>query len=724
MIKLIWPLFLFSFTLLLSRDIDEIQLKRGEKKWLESRSSKEITIYLDDEEGILNYSQDGGKTGLLPEMLKTLKRITKLNIKVVECSHRDLEDALNRGVPGLIFGREEVKEDNPEYYYSDSSISLRGAMLTNPHEPAIDYTTDISHKVVVYVEGDPILDKFKKGYGEKVKTLPKPSIESAVSSIISGEGDIYMDDLKDSLEYLADNPEVNINLNYLSKDLGTRYYFGGKKEYLPLINIIERLLKENDANREFTYNQLMNYTRGKLRKHNEIERYLAGIDTLSIYTPDNINLYPIFYRNKKGQVDGLLERYFSELEEILHITLDLQSKLEPENLDINPFILDVNGKEINNSEYLTTSPYYTYKIFFFTNMKDNSFSSLYDLKNHRIGVTRGSIEEIYFTHKRLKENLIIYSNYESALTALSNREIDVFMGDIKHANEIIYERRIKNIEVSGSIDDKIELKFGVPKEKETLFFILNSFDRSLNYAMDIKRKKLLKHNRNIVTDYRVLLLIILILLLFLLRRRRHIRDLNEGKSRLEDLVIRLVDTLEAANTYNDEDTGDHVKRLNQYSHLLARELKLSREFLRDIGLYASLHDIGKIGIPDTILKKPGKLTREEFDEMKLHTEIGYKLMDGLNISRIASNIVRYHHEKWDGSGYPKGLSGEEIPIEARIVALADVYDALRQKRVYKEAFSHEKAIEIISFQSEKHFDPQIVNIFLIHHNEFKKIFGS
>ena len=153
-------------------------------------------------------------------------------------------------------------------------------------------------------------------------------------------------------------------------------------------------------------------------------------------------------------------------------------------------------------------------------------------------------------------------------------------------------------------------------------------------------------------------------------------------------------------------------------------MKLPREFLKDIGLYASLHDIGKIGIPDTILKKPGKLTVEEFDEMKLHTEIGYELMDGLNISRVASNIVRYHHERWDGSGYPKGLSGDGIPIEARIVALADVYDALRQKRVYKDAFTHEKALEIISGQSEKHFDPQIVNIFLIHHNEFRRIFGS
>lgn len=724
MIKFIWPLFLFSFTLLLSKDISELQLKRVEKQWMESISSREVTIYLDDEEGILNYSQGGGKAGSLPEGIKTLKKITNLNIKVIECSPDDLKDAINSGIPDLVFGREELKEANPEYSYSEKSINLRGAMLTRLDEPAIDYTTDISDKTVVYVEGDRILDKFRKGYGDKIKTLPKPSIESAVSSLLSGEGDIYMDDLRDSLEYLANNPMLNINLNYLSKDLGTSYYFGGKKEYLPLINIIERLLKENDANREFTYNQLMNYTKGKLRKHTEIEKYLDGIDTLSIYAPANINLYPIYYRNKRGQVDGLLERYFLELEDILHITLDLQSKLEVENLDINPFIIDVNGREINNGDYLTTSPYYTYKIFIFANMKDNYFSNLYDLKNHRIGVAKGSIEESYFIHKNLRENLVVFSNYDSALTALSRREIDVFMGDIKHANEVIYKRRIKDIEVSGSIDDRIDIKFGVPKEKETLFFILNSFDRTLNYALDIKRKELLRHNKNIVTDYRVLLLVILILLLFLLRRRRHIRDLNEGKSRLEDLVIRLVDTLEAANTYNDKDTGDHVKRLNQYSHLLAREMKLSKEFLKDIGLYASLHDIGKIGIPDTVLKKPGKLTKEEFDEMKLHTEIGYKLMDGLNISRVASNIVRYHHEKWDGSGYPKGLSGEEIPIEARIVALADVYDALRQKRVYKEAFTHEKALEIISCQSEKHFDPQVVNVFLIHHNEFKKIFGS
>jgi len=184
----------------------------------------------------------------------------------------------------------------------------------------------------------------------------------------------------------------------------------------------------------------------------------------------------------------------------------------------------------------------------------------------------------------------------------------------------------------------------------------------------------------------------------------------------------LVETLENANTFNDEDTGAHIKRLNQYSELLAEELKMPNSFVNEIGLYASLHDVGKIGIPDNILKKPGKLTEEEFETMKNHVEIGYNLMKDLDISPVALNIVRYHHEKWNGLGYGKGLKEEEIPIEARIVALADVYDALRQERVYKKAFTHEKSVEIIRSESGKHFDPEIVKIFIKKHKNFERIF--
>jgi len=724
MIKFIWPLFLFSFISIFPKEIDKVELRRAEEKWVESRSSKEITIYLGSKEGILNYSNNGSRDGILPEILKTVEEITQLNIKLMENPSEDLEVAVTSGVPDIVFGTEAFKKNHPEYYYTEKSINLRGAIITRLDAPAIDYTTDLKGQVAAYVEGSKIKDKFKKSYGNDIKILSKPTIKSAVSSLLSGESDIYMGDLKGSLEYLVQNPTLNINLNYLSKDLGSDYYFGGRKEYVHLIDIIERLLIKNDVNREFTYSQLMNYTKGRIRKHDEIEKYLKNTNTLNIYTPDNTNLYPVYYKNESNRSDGLLERFFSEIEDILDVKICLQNKKDSADFDINPFIIDVNGAEINPQDLLTTNPYYTYKIFIFNNMEDNYTSTLHDLKNRKIAVTRSSVEEAYFIHKKMKKNLVVFNTYDSALTALSNHQVDAFVGNIKHANETISQRDIRNIEVRGSIDDRVSLKFGVPRDKETLFFILNSFDKTLNYALDIKRKELLKSNKNIVTNYKVLLLVILILLLTLLTRRRHIRNLNESKSRLEDLVVSLVDTLEDANTYNDEDTGDHVKRLSQYSLLLAKKLNLPKNHLKDIGLYASLHDIGKIGIPDTILKKPGKLTTEEFDEMKKHTEIGYKLIKKLNVSGIASNIVRYHHEKWDGNGYPKGLSKEDIPIEARIVALADVYDALRQKRAYKEAFSHEKALEIISFQSEKHFDPQIVNVFLIHHREFKEIFGS
>jgi response regulator RpfG family c-di-GMP phosphodiesterase len=142
-------------------------------------------------------------------------------------------------------------------------------------------------------------------------------------------------------------------------------------------------------------------------------------------------------------------------------------------------------------------------------------------------------------------------------------------------------------------------------------------------------------------------------------------------------------------------------------------------FLDDLFRSAALHDIGKVGIPDRILQKPGKLSAEEFEIMKTHTVIGGETLadaerriDDLELLRMGKGIAYYHHEKWNGSGYPYGLSGEEIPVAARIVGLADVYDALTTKRCYKEAFEHEVARKYITKASGSHFDPQVVSAFL------------
>ncbi len=131
---------------------------------------------------------------------------------------------------------------------------------------------------------------------------------------------------------------------------------------------------------------------------------------------------------------------------------------------------------------------------------------------------------------------------------------------------------------------------------------------------------------------------------------------------------------------------------------------------------------GKIAVPERILRKEGPLTPDEFDEMKLHTIKGWRIIQGLSLGSVAENMIHFHHEKWDGSGYPEGLRGEQIPLEARILALADVYDALRQKRIYKPSFSHEKAVQMIEDGNGRHFDPRLVALFRQQQNVFAQIY--
>jgi HD-GYP domain-containing protein (c-di-GMP phosphodiesterase class II) len=191
-----------------------------------------------------------------------------------------------------------------------------------------------------------------------------------------------------------------------------------------------------------------------------------------------------------------------------------------------------------------------------------------------------------------------------------------------------------------------------------------------------------------------------------------------------DTITRLA----VAAEYKDMDTAAHIERMSRYSALLSRVMGMDDEYVETMRLASPMHDVGKIGIPDAILLKPGKLTDAEFDHMKKHTEIGARILAGSDVPllQMSERIALCHHEKWDGTGYPRGLHAEEIPIEGRIVALADVFDALTSKRCYKPAFTVEKALEIIREGRGKHFDPRCVEAFLSALGEvleIKKEFG-
>jgi putative two-component system response regulator len=221
---------------------------------------------------------------------------------------------------------------------------------------------------------------------------------------------------------------------------------------------------------------------------------------------------------------------------------------------------------------------------------------------------------------------------------------------------------------------------------------------------------------------------------------QHLEQLVEDKiSEISSSQMATIYALIKLSESRDDDTGAHIERTASFCRLLAQKARsihdcaeiVTDAFTETIYKASPLHDIGKVGIPDSILLKPGKLTDDEFSIMKTHVQIGYdtlskagKQYDKNEFLKMGMDIALYHHEKWNGSGYIKGLKGNEIPLSARIMALSDVYDALRSKRVYKDAFSHEKSMEIIRSSKGSHFDPVLVDIFIRNQEDFQSLYES
>lgn len=223
------------------------------------------------------------------------------------------------------------------------------------------------------------------------------------------------------------------------------------------------------------------------------------------------------------------------------------------------------------------------------------------------------------------------------------------------------------------------------------------------------------------------------------RRKELESEVAEKIAEIEDSQKSTIIVMAKLTEARDHDTGQHVERVQYLSKALATSLKdnpkyhkiINHQYIQDIYFASALHDVGKINIPDSILLKPGKLTPEEFDIIKTHVSIGDKILSDMvkfylrnNLVVLGREIAKYHHEKWNGSGYLEGLQGEQIPLSARIMALVDVYDALRSRRPYKEPMTHQQAYDIIVRDSGTHFDPEVVEAFIKIHQTFDAVFNS
>ena len=284
--------------------------------------------------------------------------------------------------------------------------------------------------------------------------------------------------------------------------------------------------------------------------------------------------------------------------------------------------------------------------------------------------------------------------------------------DIKDFQSFFKKIR-NNKKHSSTIECGIKTKGGGRKTIEMSAALMANFnsppDRFRGVVRDVTEKKLLENN------------------LF-----QSLDDVKEARS---GIVLGLAKLSE----YRDTDTGRHLERIREYSKVIAKEMSklpqysgyITPQYIEDIYQSSILHDIGKVGVPDAILLKKGKLTDEEYEQIKNHTLLGGQALSSITkqfkdqtFLTIAKEIAYYHHEKWNGKGYPSQLKGKRIPLSARIVAIADVYDALTSKRCYKKEMSHTKSKEIIIDEKGEIFDPDVVNAFLASENQIKKIWKT
>jgi len=328
------------------------------------------------------------------------------------------------------------------------------------------------------------------------------------------------------------------------------------------------------------------------------------------------------------------------------------------------------------------------------------------------------IEAAFLEYENVKITNAV--NAKEALELLEREKFDVVLLDISMP-------MMDGIEVLKIIKENPKLELlpilmvtaNTEKEGEVLRlgasdFIGKPYDIEVLCARTLNYAKLNRYHERILNQTEIL------------EKQVQLRtaELQEALALSKEAEYEISIRLGRASEFRDLETGGHIKRMSSYSELLAQLYGLDKEESKLVLYAAPLHDIGKVGIPDKILLKSGRFEPHEFDIMKQHSVIGAKMLEGaerfpvINAGRI---IALQHHEKWDGSGYPSGLSGKDIHLYARIVAIADVFDALSSKRCYKEAMPLDIVLNIMKEDSGKHFDPLLITLFLNNLDEFLKI---
>lgn len=673
---------------------------------------KEHVVLLENENSFFFYKEKNEYKGLYPKIFEDINKKKKINLNLRELDTNLILD-MEKGKDTLIMDLIENEERREKYYFIPTFFYLKANMyfLNNNF---IDITNFYKKRVGVikgtYLDRE-FLEKYDFLYSDIIDIETR---EKGLQILKDGEIDGFVADnqygFKDNLRKIELN-RIPIMVTTLAVPKSEKKLYKDLKRYFEEISPETLKNMISDSRRE--------YYKDKFK-----DRYVNLKEkSIDVVFPTEKTNYPLYYI-EDGEEKGLAIEYLKDVGEVLGIQVKkiFYSKEEDwKNSDIT-VASTIESSIRDNENY--TNPYYTLTPVIFNRKEEGFINNLVEARKKRFAVVENSYYMDYLRKFLKEENFIYAKDMDETIEKVRKKEADYSIGDYKTLINKLYNTGYdKEIKIAGILDKKYDVSMVVNRDQKELYEALK--DISASFLNENMSKNIYLEKNSYETDKSKKVLIfsmgILFISFILLYKGR--KNLVE-KRKYEDLMLSLVSSLEAVNQFNDLETGNHIKRLNLYSELLANKLGCSKKFYEEIGKVASLHDVGKIGIDRSILKKPGKLTEEEFKTIKEHPEIGYEIIKKSGVSIMAENIARYHHEKWNGSGYPRGLKGLEIPLEARIVSVVDVYDALRQKRIYKDGFTHEKAIEIIKNESGKSFDPNIVKVFLENEFKFERLFNS
>ena len=726
---------LIPFTLVYSvNNKNDYNFTEDEIKWLEDNKGNTFTLATESSGNEKYYYDNNVLKGSAIDIANFIENELSININVVPFeSISDFINSIKDENIDIYYGpfENEDRKNHLNFINAKSFISYK--LVT--YSESINSIYCLNRKTIGFLKNDYIIDEFKNLLIENtdIKSFDQLDIRIKLyDSRFDLENSLLNNEVDAIIEAIISNKVIKFEANII--ELNQYNLPDGiisvNKNNTMLYNIMNKIISSSRYNYdEISKNNKKDYYNYLFFNNLTLKEldWLNNTKTIYYTAP---HLYEPLFFVKNDEANGIIYDYMEETCNALNI------ELLPYNNEKNVVVLDLfNINNITHDYHITHESdqlsYFPFTLLVIGNKSTKTINSLHELENNSIALYKEDPLIHFITKNYPSINIILYDSVNMTFDSVNNGEIDYTINNKYIVDYYITKRNYTNLYYSGYLTRTYG--FVATSNNEILNSILSKYIIINNLTEDVSSIYIESSSFNILLFLAFvipLLIIITIISLFYIRLKKESDKLikieieqKEASKKFENILVSIIESLERATTYNDFETGQHTRRISLYCEFLANELGYSENEVKEITNFSVLHDLGKIGIDQKILKKPGRLTELEYSEIKKHVQIGYDMIKPLDLGEIAENIIMYHHERWDGYGY-LGLNGNQIPLESLIVGIADAYDAMRMKRVYKEPMSHIQVVAEIKNNNGLQFAPGLVNLFLINNNVFDEIYNN